>query len=259
MTLKEYIENPMGKGDSVVPAVVREAQRNEYVAKFNNVLLRENGNIDYRCYYDDKANTYWLHVKVPSEHVEKFYYDVLFKFSANAEKGTENNLFNWDVQFYSNDPAFVYTYVYAFNQRDLFIKELSSKMSKSALNTPSKEKNPSGLVGYCKIIYFAYIIMEEQNLNKINMFKTHLLPFSPRNIVKSIDHADDKIEARQSQTEIKIKKKKTISEDEYRRIKKIAGGDIEGVTVRVTSKVPKIKKINNVKSVGKVNKIKRGK
>lgn len=241
----------MGRSNAVMSAITREAQRNNYKGKFNQVLVRESGNIDYRCYKDDKANQYWFHCKVPSEHVKKFYYDVVFKFYADAESGTKNNLFDWKVQFYSNDPAFVYTYAYAFNQKELFIPQLTSRMSKTALNTPSKEKNPSEMIGYCKIIYFAYLVMENKNLNKINLFEANLSLFNPKDFLKSIEHADTKVEDRQSQ-KVSYKKKKVIDQDTYRKVMRAAGGSLDG-TVNVST-TKRINKIHNVSSVGTVKK-----
>lgn len=257
MTLEEYIANPMGKNNAVMSAIVRENQKNTYRAKFNQVLLRENGSIHYKCYYDEKPNVYWFHVKVPSEHVKHFYYDVVFKFFTNAENGTSNNLLKWNIQFYSNDPAFVYTYAYAFNDRDLFIKELTSRMSKTALTTPSKEKNPSEMIGYSKIVFFAYLVLENKSLTKLNVFKANLSVFSPKAFVNTIDNADNKIEDRQSQ-KVSTAKKKSVSEKEYKNIKRTVGGKLDSnVNIRTNKKISKIKssagKVGTVHKIGKIS------
>ena len=252
ITLHDYILNPMGKSNAILSAAIRESQRNNYLVKFNQVLVRENGNIEYHCYKDEKTNHYWFHAKVPSEHVKKFYYDVVFKFYTNAEGGTKNDLFQWNVQFYSNDPAFVYTYVYAFNQRGIFINELKSKMSRIALTTPSKEKNPSEMVGYCKIIYFAYLIMQNRNLNKINMFNAQSTQLDPKLFLKSIENADKKVEDRQSQ-KVSYAKKKSISQQEYEHVKRVTGAShINNINVRTTKRINKITNVGTTKSVGRI-------
>ena len=84
MTLQEYAENPMGKANAVMGKFVREAMRQEYTAKFHNVMVRENGKVNYYAYKDSENNVYYIHVKVPSENVKKFYYDVVFRFYADA-------------------------------------------------------------------------------------------------------------------------------------------------------------------------------
>lgn len=255
ITLNDYILNPMGKSNAVLSAITREAQRNSFKAKFNQVLLREDGVIDYHCYKDEKANQYWLHVKVPSEHVKKFYYDVVLKFYVNAETGTSNDLMKWYVKFYSNDPAFVYTYAYAFNQKGIFLNELRSKMSKEALKSPSKEKNPQEMVGYSKIIYFAYLVMENKSLNKLNMFNAQCSPLDPKSLLRQIEKADDKIVDRQSQ-KVSYAKKKTVSEKELRIIKGSVSGNIEGdINVRTTKRIGKIKSADSVKKTSVTQKI----
>ena len=80
MTLEQYIKNPMGKNNAVMSAALRETIKKQYDVKFHNVLLRENGKIDFRLYKNKDANTYYIHVKVPSETCENFYYDVVLKF-----------------------------------------------------------------------------------------------------------------------------------------------------------------------------------
>ena len=262
MTLNDYILNPMGKSNAVLSAISRESQRTSFKVKFDNVLLREKGNIDYRCYKDDQNNTYWLHVKVPSEHVKKFYYDVVMKFFTDAEHGTDNDLMKWRVQFYSNDPAFVFTYAYAFNQKGLFIRELTSKMSKTALTTPSKEKNPGEMIGYCKIIYFAYLVMENRNLNKINVFNANATTLDPKSFLKTIADADMKVEDRQNQ-KVSYAKKRTVSGDELAAMQRAAGGKLDltdsNLYVRTTRKINKIQNVNTTQKIGKVGKISRKK
>ena len=148
MTLNQYILNPMGKNNAVLNANMREFMRKTYMSKFDNVLLREKGSISYYLYHDKKRNIYWAHIKVPSEVVKEFYYDLVFKFTANEKvSGGGQDLFEYNVQFYSNDPAFVFTYAHVFLENNLFIKELASKMSKEAIKKKPTEKNPSNDVG----------------------------------------------------------------------------------------------------------------
>ena len=128
MTLEEYIANPMGKNNATFTPLMRESVKKSYKAKFDNVMLRENGKIGYYLYKDNKNNAYYIHLKIPSEVIENFYYDVVFKFftSSDQDTGGGKNLEKYQVQFFSNDPAFVYTYAYVFAHNDLFnAKDLS--------------------------------------------------------------------------------------------------------------------------------------
>ena len=69
MTFDEYIKNPMGKQNAVFSQ--RQMYMDIYSRKFDAILAREAGKINYRMYKDNDAR-YLLHIKIPSEVVEKF-------------------------------------------------------------------------------------------------------------------------------------------------------------------------------------------
>lgn len=255
MTLEQYILNPMGKNNAVLNASARESIRESYIKKFGNLMLRENGRIEYHLYKDSKSNTYWIYLKIPSETVRNFYYDVVLKFSADQKvENAGEDLFKYSVKFYSNDPAFVYTYAHVFLKNDLFIKELSTKMSKEAIRKNPKEKNPGNNIGYVKTIYFAYLFIKNRNLNKKVKFEAESKKFDLKLLLSSIEDADDKIRDRQEKGNKQPKERKNI---------KIPQNDQEdnggsNLKVRTTKTIGSIgKRISNVKSVKKVGTIKR--
>lgn len=258
MTLNQYILNPMGKNNAVLNGAMRELMRKTYMHKFDNILLRERGIITYKLYKDEKKNTYWAHIKVPSEIIEKFYYDVVFKFFIDASKGGNNDLFEWNVQFFSNDPAFVYTYAHVFNENNLLIPELRSKMSKIALKEAPKEKNPQGNVGYVKAIYFAYLLMQNKKFNKIARFESECDPLIGKLLLQDIMDADEKIALRQEEDKnVSHRKKKELSKDLVRKIKRVGGNDLDfsRYNVRTTKKVGSIK--SGIKTTGKTKTVKK--
>ena len=257
MTMEQYILNPMGKNNAVLNAPTRETIKRSYSAKFDNILLRERGIITYKFYKDNK-NQYWAYIKVPSETVPKFYYDVVFKFFIDASKGGENDLFKWNIQFFSNDPAFVYTYAHVFYENNLLIPELKSKMSKIALKEAAKEKNPQGNIGYVKIIYFAYLVMKNRNFNKVARFEGECQPLIAKDLLAEIMPADEKIASRQEEGRgISHRIKKRIDKNLARQIKNKAGHDVSfsGVNIKTTKKVNTIK--SGVKEAQKTKSVKR--
>lgn len=261
MTFEQYISNPMGKNNAVLNSSARELMRRNYSAKFDNILLREHGKIEYYLYKDEKRNTYWAHIKVPSEVCKNFYYDVVLKFYAgsNVESGG-NDLFKYNVNFYSNDPAFVYTYAHVFLKNNLFVKELSSKMSKEALRKQAKEKNPGNNIGYVKSLYFAYLIMKNKGLNKTLKFDGESKTLDPKYLLSQIEDADEKIRKRQEEGEKYSKKKKIqLDNSTMNRMKKYINDDTDlgRVQVTTTKKVGKIKSKNSINSVGSVKTTKR--
>ena len=258
MTFEEYIQNPMGKGNAVMPAMVREAIKKNYTEKFNNILLRENGKIDYYLYKNPVANTFYILIRIPSEQVANFYYDVVIKFYAD-EKIKENarNLEKYYVQFFSNDPAFVYNYAYVFNQNGLFIPELAPRMSKIALKTPAKEKNPENINGYVKSIYFAYLFMKQRGLFTKSRYDAGQV-FQLQYILQSIEPADSKVERRQEEERKRDKRKKIVVDKKTaRNISNITSRDMGSRLVTTTKKVQGVKKTKAINSVKATKRSKR--
>jgi hypothetical protein len=257
LTMDQYILNPMGKNNAVMNGGARELLKKSYTAKFDNLLIRERGIINYKFYKDNK-NQYWAHIKVPSETVDKFYYDVVFKFFIDASKGGENDLFKWNIQFFSNDPAFVYTYAHVFYENNLLIPELKSKMSKIAIEQAAKERNPQGNVGYVKTIYFAYLVMKNRNFNKLGRFEGECQPLIAKELLDDIMEADEKIASRQEEGKgISHRKKKNLTNDLVRKIKRVGGQDINlsGYNVKTSKKVKTIKSgISQTRTTKKVKK-----
>ena len=248
-SLEQYIQNPQLKSNAVLNATAREAVREDYTKRFNGILLREKGNINYKLYEDKKNNSFYAHFKIPSETVEKFYYDVVIKFFANEDVKNTEDLFKYDIQVFSNDPAFVYTYAFSFMNHDLFIKSLAPKMSKKALKKTPEEKNPYLQIGYVKTIYFAYLWMKNRGLNKLNRFRTESSRFSLVALMADIEKADNKIEERQAEGEKLIKKKSAAKKKENPK-----STDNVKYTKNNNLAVKKTGTVNTIKMVKKVKK-----
>lgn len=212
MTLPEYIKNPMGKENAVFSQ--REMFRALYTDKFNKVMLREAGKLKVRFFKDGDAR-FTIHIKIPSEVIEKFYYDVVIQFTSKDPKDIISpNLDGYDAKFFSNDPAFVYTFAYAFRQNNLFIEDLAPKMSKLALTQRAKERNPKNVVGYVKSIYFAYLYMHAHGFDKKAIWNGSGEPYDVQKLLADVMEADEKIELRQKMgANLEASKKKEKAAD----------------------------------------------
>lgn len=240
MTMEQYITNPMQSG--VFTATMRESMRNSYVNKFNAILLREHGVFNYSLYKDEKNNRFYAYFKVPSETVERFYYDTVIEFSADENvKESGENLLKYYVRFFSNDPSFVYTYAYVFKQKGLLIPELESRMSQRALKEAANKTNPYNQVGYVKTIYFAYLFMKLRHLNDLSKFKAEASVLNMNNLAASVMDADKKLGERENAGQATQRKKKIEKErqarDEERR-KRLPSS----MQVKYTNKVGSSKK-----------------
>lgn len=207
MTAEEYINNPSG---GRVGGLQREAYKNVMSDRLDKILVRDNNNVPYHCYVGDKGNNYWLYMKVPSEVVKNFHYDVVIRFfkpKTTVSMGG-SSLDKYQVQFFSNDPAFVYTHVYVYNKHDLFIKDLSKKMNKLALTHRPTETNVHETLDYCKSIYWALTIAKQRGLFNHLVYTEK---FSLKALESQIMPADEKIEARQAKQEEKPEKKEETS------------------------------------------------
>ena len=265
MTYDEYIRNPMGTGNFVVSA--RDMYRQMYTEKWNRIKLRENGVIVYRMYTDDID--YYIHIKIPSEVVPKFYYDVIIRFYPPKGKGhiqSERTLNNYEVQFYSNDPSFVFTFAHAFNKNKLFIKDLESKMSKLSLTTKADSRNPKDQVGYVKSLYFAYIEMRNLGLFQKRRWDGVSKPYNKSIWTNTVTHADDKVKHRQEKG-LALQRKERREKLKQQNIEKNRSFHTSGVPNFNKNFTPDFNKaaktidfgVNNIKKATGLNKRKKGK
>ena len=203
MSFRQYIDNPMGKRNAVFSQ--RELFKKLYTEKFDKVFLREAGKINFVLYIDKKKDQYIAHIKVPSETVKDFYYDAVILFYTNdAEKHSSPSLQDYNIKFFSNDPAFVFTYLHVFLKNDLLIEDLKSKCSKMAIKKFPKEKNPYGVPGYSKILYFAFLFMKMKNLFAKTAYQNGT-QYSAKKLAANVEHSDKKIADRQEAGEKQAK------------------------------------------------------
>lgn len=261
MTIEEYIRNPLsaGKPSAVMNNIIREGMKTSYNTRFDNILMRENGEIKYYLYKEDKKNTFYIYLKIPSEVVNKFYYDVVFKFFTTASAPDAGRSLNrYDMQVFSNDPAFVYTYAYVFAKKDLVIKDLYPKLGKTPINKAPDIKNPDQSTGYIKSLYFAYIYMKKQGLFNITRFDG-AQEYSKSSILRMVEDADIKISKREEEGKKEAKHKKILVDAQAAKVlshNKILqqNGGMENIVVN-TNKVKTAKKIGAVNSAVKHTKV----
>jgi hypothetical protein len=253
MTLKQYIQNPAGTKASVISN--RKMYEDLYRDKWGKIMTRENGHLDYALYID--KTKYIAHIKIPSEQIEDFYYDIVFVFD---HPGTiVSKLDDCETLFFSNDPSFNYTFAHAFKKHKMTIKELEGKMAKVALKKSPKEKNPDDVIGYVKTFYFAYIFLSEKGLLNKARFKAEAKPINWRVFNKLIEQTEDKIEARQKAGLELEKKKKKAKEDEPKLRKEDVKHPEAGTQSFFLGHTKRISNIGHVDSAKKTVPIKKNK
>ena len=251
MTFDKYIDNP--SGGSVFTN--RNMYKEMYQKKFDKVLLRENGSIKYQLFTaNDGIDSHYVYLKIPSEVVPEFYYDVVIHlFTKNNTYKNEASLRRYTVEFYSNDPAFVYTFAHSFKKNGLFIDDLSPKMSKQALKDKAKVRNPKDDVWYVKSLYFAYLAMVKYNLFSKPMY-AGCEKYKKENLLRKITQAETKVAQRQKEGERVVKEKREALEKEKREKRIARNLDVSSSTSR-TSNITKTSKISKVSNITKKTKV----
>ena len=196
-------------------------------------------------------------MKIPSEVIEKFYYDVVVEFSEPKDKSLiDSTLKNYNVKFYSNDPSFVYTFAHAFMKNNMFIAELKGVMSEEAIKQVASEKNPSNQVGYVKSLYFAYLIMKRENIFMKNKFLI-AKEINWKQLEKTITPANVKIAQRQAAAEDKADKNRKLKQQLERTRKQVIQRDIPLMkkAVQQTSATKVVNKLGNTKTTKRTKRI----
>lgn len=235
MTIKEYIENPMGKGDAVLGQnrqVIVSTLKEKYETLTNHKEIK------MKCYTAALAvpTKYYIHLTIPSETERENTYDVIFEFTKDKNKPMKD----WDVKVFSNSPSFAYTFAYVYLHHDLMIKSLGKKLGKEFIKIEPNTRNKFKVVSYEKYVFFgAMFIIDSKILNeeafrkKSVQYSTTIYPGKVRTlqeIMKEYDAAKGKLERkkRQERKAIDAKEKK-----ETRKPQKVESG------IRV---IPKAKK-----------------
>lgn len=192
MTFEQYINNPL---QTRLGGNTREIYRMMYTGKLDALLVRVNNDIKFKTLKNKKDGSYYLYIKIPSEVVKDFTYDVVIRFKRPGHNvDFDKDLKAYDVEFFSNDPAFVYNLEYTFKSKDMFIKDLTPKASKMALKKEPKVTNPNNQIIYCKSLYFAYLIMKQRGLFVKSIYLDN---YDKKRLLEEIEDSDVKIERRQ--------------------------------------------------------------
>lgn len=185
MLLKEFMQDnmPLSKGSVKIPI---KGIRDNYRARYET--LSKSKPFIHDVYKINPGGRNIVHVKVPSETVDKFYYDVLLE----VEPGPlARSLEQCHVRFFSNCPSFVYSYAYIFYHLNVdgetpikppktkssgaIIPMLLTKIPRSRLLMPGTEeklgdavldnapdtRNPHRLIMLDKSLYYAIFYLED--------------------------------------------------------------------------------------------------
>lgn len=181
MNIREYLDNPMGKG-AIIPG--KQAIISDYDARFKKLI--EDNKFSIKIYKD--KDDYYFHIIQGSESERGNDYDVIIKFYPKDKTNkAEDSIINYEISFFSNCPSFTYTYAYAYNVVGLLIDILAKKYDEKILSMNPVVKNPSNMVHYEKSLYFAckYILYDPKLTSKAYL-KSAAQKLKKRDFVNSI-------------------------------------------------------------------------
>ena len=224
-TLKDYIDNPMGKGSTAIHN--RQLIRDDLNKRYYSLIKKKK--ISEPIIYRDKDD-YLFHFLLPSETERNNTYDVLILFTmGDDDLKREVTLENYYVKFFSNSPNFTFTYAYAFNQYDLLIDFLNKKFTVDVIKANPIVRNPGEIISFEKSIYFIgfHILLNRSKYLSKSFLNSHSKKLNKGDLFKSIrDINQIKIDIKNANNEIKRKKKIVEKKDRTKNnniIEKISG------------------------------------
>ena len=161
--MQQIYQNPAGKGSAQISS--RYTVKADLKKRYDK--LKEDGKeFELNVYGDEK--TFVLVFKVPSEQKDEkdLRYDVVLELIRGIS-GSSISLLRYYLRFWSNSPAFKFTYAHAAYKNGWIPKWLVSKTSRKSRVTAAKVRNPTDRMGFEKSIYFAILYLEENELFKV--------------------------------------------------------------------------------------------
>lgn len=171
ITTKQMLQNPSGKYSAYFSRrdLIIENLKN----RFANIYEKY-GDFEISIYKEGEDIYYYL--KVPSETVENFYFDVVIEATPlSPSSKTDYTINNYYLKLFSNSPNFVFTYTYVYEQTNSLIDFLKDKIDEKALTEPPKVRNPIQSYGFEKSVYFALLFINLKKLDKKSNLKYETL------------------------------------------------------------------------------------
>lgn len=204
MTLKDFLTNPSGKGDT---ALNNKAIASILDGKYSKLIETKERLIKCNIYKVLTREVYYIHLVIPTETDRGNTYDVVIELSdiEGAHK-RDTSIVNYETRFFSNAPSFAYTYAKVYKDNDLLIHSLYGKFDEQQIKGNPDVRNRYGIVGYDKYLYFGVkYIYESKMLNKIAI-GYRAIRYSANLFVPQI-RSTDKILQEYHRAEAKLRKK----------------------------------------------------
>lgn len=153
-TIVEFLQNPFRSRDNQIKNLGYDERYKNFIAK-HKIIYQATTTL---------GDDYYIHCKVPSETIANVYYDVVLRFfTDNIISKTNRMLTAYNVQFFSNSPAFMYKHAYIYNKAGYLIDTLYDKIDATYINTPPKDGNETK--SYENTIYYVCKFLLDNRYN----------------------------------------------------------------------------------------------
>jgi len=222
ITYEEFRLNPSGKGTAFFRS--REVVKEDLERRTLMLIKYSKGSFQEKIYANKDLTEIIIHLKVPSEQKiiidKKLLYDVVIELTnEEAAIKTFMSVAKYRIRFYSNSPDFQFTYTFSAKEHDLLPAFTISKCSQEALIQSAEKRNPDGIIGFNKSIFFALNYIQYKGLYRLNEIRRNRNDINYRTILDSIASMEEKF------TEYNIIKR--LNEDKKARINKADYGDTQ--------------------------------
>lgn len=169
-TLSGFLLSPFNRKEDLT-------KDQQYDTKYKQFVQKNSIKLHAMCII---ADSYYLHIKVPSESQDNYEYDVVIRFFTDKpEVANASHLRGHYIQFFSNSPSFMYQYAYLYHKEGYLIKALYDKLDADYIDVPPEKTNSRMIKSYDKSIYFACRYLSEKRfryLDKNGVLKMKEIP-----------------------------------------------------------------------------------
>lgn len=243
MTLANFLENPIGKGDASIPnkSLILGALSAKY-DKLTDGSRGDKKTIQMKVYRNSGSDVYWFWLVIQSESERDNTYDVVFKFfDASGHNDATKPISKFDFQVFANTPSFAYTYAYVYNENNLIIPELKDRLGRTFYMDAPVVRNRNQNIMYDKYIYFgARYILESKKMNRLAL-EMIAKPYNEKYLVSHIRTLSTIMEEYRK-AEAKLKKKKRATENHSGQLRP----KLSHISSGTNSSAPAVRVINSV-------------
>ena len=187
--LNEFLDNPMGKGSSVI---MNRDQVKLYLDEKYKLLIDKFGDFEVTIYMHN--GSFYYHVIIPSESRRRNTYDIVVQF-VNSDDPKEDfsndpTLKRYHVKLFSNCPSFTFTYAYVYSEYDKMVDVLQSKYKDVILTNPPSQRNPGEISSFEKSTYYACKFLKEHKSMLIKQYINQHASKDIRKLVSVVRNSD---------------------------------------------------------------------